>query len=155
MRQNWGDTLIEWHGGPRDLQSALTGRGFNPNINRNTVSGIVFVRSQIRDKDISDGLSKTFLVGEIGLNSNHYSESYTAYEGAGNPYSMGWIATTHYRAWRDRPEFPYINLFGSSHPGGWLVAMCDGSVRSVEYDIDATTHRQMGNRSDGLAVDGG
>jgi hypothetical protein len=27
--------------------------------------------------------------------------------------------------------------------------MCDGSTHSFSYDIDAQTHRQLGNRADG------
>jgi len=29
--------------------------------------------------------------------------------------------------------------------------MCDGSVRSFTYDIDAAVHRHLGNRFDGQA----
>lgn len=38
--------------------------------------------------------------------------------------------------------------FGSAHPGGCIVAMCDGSVDILEYDIDPETFRQMGHRAD-------
>jgi prepilin-type processing-associated H-X9-DG protein len=42
--------------------------------------------------------------------------------------------------------------FGSAHPGGFHMAMCDGSVQSYSYDIDLEVHRRMGNRLDGEAV---
>ena len=34
------------------------------------------------------------------------------------------------------------------------MALCDSSVRMVHYSIDAETHRCLGNRNDGYAIDG-
>jgi hypothetical protein len=34
------------------------------------------------------------------------------------------------------------------------MSFCDGSVRSISYDIDAETHRCLGNRKDGKTIDG-
>lgn len=40
-------------------------------------------------------------------------------------------------------------LFGSAHPGGCLLSMCDGSVSLLTFDVDAEAFRQMGHRNDG------
>lgn len=39
------------------------------------------------------------------------------------------------------------NVFGSSHPGVFNVALGDGSVRSVAVEIDLATHRNLGARA--------
>ena len=33
------------------------------------------------------------------------------------------------------------------------MAFCDGSVRSISYAIDMTTHGYLGNRKDGHVID--
>ena len=43
--------------------------------------------------------------------------------------------------------------FGSAHTSGWNAALCDGSVRTMPYDIDWRIHRDLGNREDGGAVE--
>lgn len=47
-----------------------------------------------------------------------------------------------------RAESKYVG-FGSAHPAALNMAWCDGSVVSVEYDIDPAIHRSAGHRSDG------
>jgi prepilin-type processing-associated H-X9-DG protein len=54
---------------------------------------------------------------------------------------------------RDVPELPPNNTtqpqfrFGSAHPGGFNMLMCDGSVRVIEYEISPTVYKPMGRRS--------
>jgi prepilin-type N-terminal cleavage/methylation domain-containing protein len=45
---------------------------------------------------------------------------------------------------------PYI--FGSSHPAGIVVALCDGSVRLVTYQVDQGSFANLCLRRDGAAV---
>ena len=39
--------------------------------------------------------------------------------------------------------------FGSAHSGSMNMAMCDGSVQTLSYEIDPTTHRYLAVRNDG------
>jgi prepilin-type processing-associated H-X9-DG protein len=49
-------------------------------------------------------------------------------------------------------EGPFGFPFGSAHPEAFNMALCDGSVRSVSYDVDQEVHRQKGNRHDDAAA---
>jgi prepilin-type processing-associated H-X9-DG protein len=53
---------------------------------------------------------------------------------------------------QDTPGLDFEFIFGSPHPGGFNVVFCDGSVRSIRYDIDATTHCRSGVRSEKLEL---
>jgi hypothetical protein len=46
------------------------------------------------------------------------------------------------------------HLFGSAHSNGFFMALCAGSVQKMNYAIDPETHRRLGSRNDGLAIDG-
>ena len=138
-------------------------------------TGVSYYRSEVRPGQVSDGLSSTYLCGEKSLSSWLYrdvnvtdspammSDNQSAWAGfewdnhrvAWNPASR-WPQDV-YQPGQDRPldERDMITVlsgcygFGSAHPGGLGMAFCDGSVRDVAYDIDATVHRRQACRSDG------
>jgi prepilin-type processing-associated H-X9-DG protein len=132
------------------------------------VTGIVFVRSEVKAAQVSDGTSHTYAVGEKYLSPDFYESDATNATDPGDDWSMysgqqdDVVRTTHYQPAaafeslpaQDRPGFAVRTWwrFGSAHPGGFHMAMCDGSVQSVDYDIDAEVHRRMGNREDGEVV---
>ena len=43
--------------------------------------------------------------------------------------------------------------FGSSHPGSMQALLADGSVRTVNYNINATTFKNLCVRNDGQTID--
>jgi hypothetical protein len=139
--------------GPINLAEGVQNRGFHPQMNRQYITGVTFPRSQIAPKDVTDGLSHTYLVGEKALNTNNYSvNTYDPNQGH-LPYAGGWIATAFWPPMRDPVgREPNTNTFGSSHAAGWPAAFCDGSVRTISYDIDLETHRCFGHRADGSAA---
>jgi prepilin-type processing-associated H-X9-DG protein len=132
-------------------------------------TGISYYRSEVRPSQVVDGLSKTYLCGEKFLAPEFYEDvngsdaigtmgdnqsAWSGYEwdnhrAAWNPKSI-W-APEHYQPQRDHSNLggPGIVAFGSAHAGSLNMAFCDGSVRSVDYDIDRDVHRHQASRLDG------
>jgi prepilin-type N-terminal cleavage/methylation domain-containing protein len=134
-------------------------------------TGISYQRSQVTVADISDGTSNTFLVGEKYISVNHYidgkdlGDSETMYCGddldllrwTGIDGTVG-TSTNNNLPVRDRSvstsEGNRVQWFGSPHANMLNMSLCDGSARSLSYSIDAEVYRRLGNRKDGLIVNG-
>jgi prepilin-type N-terminal cleavage/methylation domain-containing protein/prepilin-type processing-associated H-X9-DG protein len=112
---------------------------------------------------ITDGTSKTALVGEKALPPRFYDTGYgdpPTYGGGsdgGDNNSMyqgydldttRWIGRVPQQD-SDRLPADHYNDFGSAHPGGLHMAMCDGSVQAISYDIDEDVWSSYGARDDG------
>jgi hypothetical protein len=125
-----------------------------------------------RLKSITDGLSKTYCVGEKWLAPADYE---TGLNGGDDQSMYSGMDRDHLRFARvkhkiftpaeedsggDMPPIPdtigdntsYDGNFGGPHPGVVLMGMCDGSVQQISFDIDPTTHGRLGNRKDGEVV---
>jgi prepilin-type N-terminal cleavage/methylation domain-containing protein len=128
---------------------------------RQSYTGVVFLRSQIKIKQVTDGLSKTYLSGEKYLNPNQYesgddgSDNEFLYVGFNNdifktsakePAADGTIT--------DASNVPVSdsNRWGAAHLAGFHMVLCDGSTRTIPYDIDFVAHKNLGNRKDGKSV---
>ncbi len=132
-------------------------------------NGVVYAGSEVKIADIPDGTSATYLAGEKYLNPDHYD---TGIDNGDNEFMlMGdnedilrWTwngADQQNRAlamlpMQDKPGYgdaSHRGRFGSAHPGGFNMAMCDGSVRFIAYVIEPLIHRDLGNRKDGNPLD--
>jgi len=159
---NGGDLFLPTGNGPTSYQHAQSAAYQWRDMSRAT--GICFLRSMIGPQHVRDGLSNTYFAGEKYLNPDHYKtgedsgDDLSMYQGADFD-TLRWTsktATVEYFQLFDQPNLPRqdqashasILSFGSAHAGGWNVVFCDGSVRFMNYDLDAETHRRMGNRDD-------
>lgn len=122
--------------------------------------GVIFRRSRIRLKDVVDGLSGTYLLGEkyvdpgqlaTGTSDDDDQCLYSGHDrdvlrvGLSPPCqdAAGFDPTSLYGS------YPPAIAFGSSHPAACGMAMVDGSVRTVDYSVDAGIHRSAASRNDG------
>jgi len=146
-------------------------------------SGVVYQRSALGDGSIKDGMSHTYLFGEKFVDRTHYEDglypgdSGNAYSGMGadnyRSTYVGWAAslttapppppdpnttaTNSPSMLNDQVDqsgsAAYRCLFGSAHPGIVHFAFCDGHVGGVSTNIDALTHRYLGERNDQQVLD--
>ena len=132
--------------------------------NTGDVTGVSFVRSRVKMSQISDGSSKTYMVGEKYMNPDHYDN--------GADHGDDWSMYTGqqddvYRATNVDPDFgPVLRPlqdraglggiatwgFGSAHNAGYYTVLCDGAVRLVNYGVDP---RVRDSRSGSVAWDAG
>jgi prepilin-type N-terminal cleavage/methylation domain-containing protein/prepilin-type processing-associated H-X9-DG protein len=121
-------------------------------------NGLFYPGSYTGDADAKDGLSNTLYAGEKYVNTDMYENA----ENGGDNESMyigdnadivRWTSLSRPPA-QDRPGLNLGENFGSPHPGGFNVCMGDGSVRALNFSIDPETFRRLGNRKDGLVIDG-
>jgi prepilin-type N-terminal cleavage/methylation domain-containing protein/prepilin-type processing-associated H-X9-DG protein len=133
-------------------KTGLLGPRDNPNGTLE-FSGISFQRSEIKFQHVTDGTSRTYLVGEKYLDASHYTDGTDT--GDNETWCTGHnndnLRTTADVPRPDTPNLENGNIFGSAHSTTWQVAYCDGHVESVSYDIDPTVHKNRGNRGDGNA----
>jgi prepilin-type N-terminal cleavage/methylation domain-containing protein len=114
-------------------------------------TGVIYARSEVRE--IRDGASKTYLIGERHITFERYERNFQTDDdqGWGVGYDTDSIRTTQMP-----PQFDHASTlgdnayFGGPHLGGFHMAFCDGSLKQLNYDIDPAIHYSLGNRADGL-----
>jgi hypothetical protein len=158
---NYSKTLMQAHidyainGGPTEV---ATGWDASPD-------GVSDRQSMVRIAEVTDGTSNTYLVGEKSVSSDMYfnaddvGDAMSAYGGHDwnvcrwNYYDKD-DPNASFRPLQDTPGYVDPRCFGSAHVGGFNISLCDGSVRSISYSLDPLTHSLLGNRHDGLPIDG-
>ena len=129
-------------------------------------NGIAYQRSEVKRAEITDGSVYTILLGEKFVEPVRYET--TSFGDHHGMYVYYWDT---FRYASDAPDtLPRLDAdlgntaimrdvnsccafrFGSAHPGGLHVSMCDGSIHSISYDIEPTVYRQLGDRDDGRVV---
>lgn len=114
-----------------------------------------------RASHITDGLSKSVMIGEKRLHVDLY-EVGAPYDDIG--WTDGWdFDTIRYTGYQPGPDVPkpeseptgrdplfgYGYHFGSAHTAGFNCCFADGHVRSIPYDIDLIVFNALGDRADG------
>ncbi len=131
-----------------------------------TLTGISFERSVVSASQVADGLSNTYLIGERYIPTDAYvtgrqlgdNETWCTGFNNDNYRKTGRLAGDEIAECSPTPDWVTDvvdpdSRFGSAHPSGWNASFCDGSVRTMAYEIDWRAHRDIGNRADGGAVE--
>ena len=156
LRGSWGtanysgnfgsEPLPRW--APSDFSGFWPGQSPTPT----SASGLFYLNSRVRIRDIRDGSSNTIMVGEkcvdsraglwFGVRGNEFEDDQVTDCSPGNEVNSG--------------DFSYASF----HAGGANFLLVDGSVHFISENIDSRegTGRDMGvyqrisSRSDGVAV---
>jgi prepilin-type N-terminal cleavage/methylation domain-containing protein/prepilin-type processing-associated H-X9-DG protein len=133
-------------------------------------TGVMFYRSKLRTAQITDGTTQTYLLGEKYVDPLNYEAQDSSLQDENQDIYVGYEWDNHRVAWSPVGEFPtvanqelyqprqdtpgsyYRAAFGSAHTGGLNMAMCDGSVQTLSYDVDALAHRYLASRLDGEVI---
>jgi prepilin-type N-terminal cleavage/methylation domain-containing protein len=106
-----------------------------------------------RFRDVTDGLSNTFCVGEcIGamcITQNFGSQSFAT---TAHPINFMNDSLKNSLPTQGNPRWNESIGFRSMHPGGANFMLGDGSIRFVSEDIDGVTYRALASRGGGEPV---
>ena len=116
--------------------------------------GVIFAGSSVLPVSIRDGTSNTYLMAEKYVPRSSYGVGTSAGLGDAQCAYVGDSADT-LRGGQALPQSDatpittvLAGVFGSAHTGVFNAAMCDGSVRSVSFDIDARIHFLLAAKAD-------
>jgi prepilin-type N-terminal cleavage/methylation domain-containing protein/prepilin-type processing-associated H-X9-DG protein len=141
--------------GPRSIAEASTFAWPPSDPKVSGLNGVTYVHSEVRVREVIDGLSQTIFAGEKYLNPDQY---FTGWDGADNESTFcGWdndnCRTTFSPPLRDRRGSYQTDYFGSAHSSVCNFLFCDGSVHPLAYTIDTFTFNHLGDRQDRTPID--
>jgi prepilin-type N-terminal cleavage/methylation domain-containing protein len=122
---------------------------------RKLMTGVSYPGSEVSVAQVTDGTSKTYLLGEKALTPDNYfngldaGDSESLYMGANSDI----LRCTWWPPTQDTPGYPNSTDFGSAHAGACFMVLCDGSVHAISYEINAIVQRNLGDRNDGNVID--
>ncbi|QDU56995.1 DUF1559 family PulG-like putative transporter [Aeoliella mucimassa] len=129
-------------------------------------TGVGFKRSEVALRSITDGLTHTYLVGEKYIQPQNYQlndppgDNLSMYVGYDTD-TVRWVSSNNTNLdqvippQQDRENWQNVEGFGSPHPAGMHMALCDGSVTLIAYDITRAAYLNGGERADGRIGDEG
>jgi prepilin-type N-terminal cleavage/methylation domain-containing protein len=133
--------------------------------------GVIVPRWPVELREIPDGTSNTMLIAEAYMHFSFYDSTdpvpnnnnsmYQGYDRDTVRWSSGFVNPNASFPDFRTPGMPLpdtegeprfagtLDRFGSAHPGVFQASFCDGSVRTLTYDIDPGEWERLGSRNDG------
>jgi prepilin-type N-terminal cleavage/methylation domain-containing protein len=147
---DYGDALMPNVSGPTVAQVPT----YNWDGAMALLTGVIYVRSELKPQAIVDGLSQTLLLGEKNVEPPRYDDGQALNDNQGAYTGFNWDNQRVARL--DLPPAPdtigsgqrYYAAFGSAHPELWLAAFCDGHVESLSYTLSGPQVAHYANRDD-------
>ena len=125
-------------------------------------TGVCFLRSEIGFRQIPDGTSMTYLIGEKFMEPDFYENGLA--DADNETWCTGFNNDNYRNAFYPPMQDQRLDAvsekeerstrFGSVHPGAWHMSFCDGSVRGMSYSIAPDVHQYLANRKDGEVISG-
>jgi hypothetical protein len=122
-------------------------------VEASKATGVVFRGSMMRPAHLRDGMSNVYLLGERFIQRGQSQTS----SSMGNQHS--WLVGFDDDSIRFTASSPegdsdsaasaFEGRFGGGHSGVFPMAMADGSVHMLPFDITLSVHQMLGNRRDG------
>jgi prepilin-type processing-associated H-X9-DG protein len=128
-------------------------------------NGVIVMGIKINFKRITDGTSKTMLVGEQSWECGPQRTWIVGTLDNAATINDGWIYNsknimfTIHTAYREAPGAPFTGYgnsdtsLGSQHPGGTHMLLVDGSVQFLKEDIEILNLRSLATRGNEEVVD--
>jgi prepilin-type N-terminal cleavage/methylation domain-containing protein len=125
-------------------------------------NGVIFQRSMVEPRAITDGLSSTYLFGEKFLAPKYYTNGKSDGDDQGicigfdrdnarstNSLHPPLLDRDIESAWLPAGDSESVVTwnFGGPHPTGVMMTQCDSSVSSVSHDIDMSVFSAKGSRN--------
>jgi prepilin-type N-terminal cleavage/methylation domain-containing protein len=115
-------------------------------------SGLFLYRDPMLLEDVTDGLTKVLMLGEVKETdkSGHYNRWANAGRHVDSLRTTDNPLNAPYNTGVRASASPNSNgAFGSYHPGGGMFASGDGSTRFIQDQIDLRIYRLLGQRNSG------
>jgi prepilin-type N-terminal cleavage/methylation domain-containing protein/prepilin-type processing-associated H-X9-DG protein len=133
------------------------GSGLDGTVVRRYLAGDPYRSTPVTlDNSIPDGTSNTLLMGEKNLDPAQLGKAQTDDD---QGFTAGWdwdeVRWGIGQPLQDKPGVHYSQYFGSAHPHGFNALFCDGSVRTVRYNVSLAVLKALSSRNDGQAIQEG
>ena len=148
-----GDVITRSLGGPAGTDPADVAR-YRDWRDPALATGICFQRSDLGPRDVRDGMTNQYLLGEKSVSVGGWESA----DDLGYDQSLWLGVDLDLNRWTLDPPLPdgpdpETRRFGSAHADAARFAFADGSVRPIGWFVDPAVHRALGNRRDGAAFD--